>query len=337
MLFFVPTIWQDETHTGTAVPAYYQPYLLEGFMATFTNGPWGCFISQFIQRANYTLWVHNFFIEKDITIYPYTRIDLLSLHMLLNGKLWCKLKGTDDAALLLDTNISHLFHIPGRVRHEAYFEAGMKIMSLHIDFKHDFLEKIAAYHVQLQELLHEATTAPGKAHYQAGVALAAKDIISLEELPEELKKTGGPELYLDGKIEGLLRSYLQRQQQYDRLQLLQKAPFHFTLKDLDGILRIVNTMEAHLDKHYTTRDYIRMSGLNADMIKKGFKYVTGMPLSVYRKRLCMQYAKERIMQQKYSIAQIAAECGFASVSHFISEYKKYWGTTPGSVREASSS
>ena len=333
MLFFVPTIWQNDTHTGTTVPVIYHPYLLEGSMATFTSGPWGCFISQFIQRANYNLWVHNFFIEKDITIYPYSGIDLLSLHMLLRGRLQCVLKGTEDVPVLLDTNISNLFHVPGRVRHEAYFKAGMKVMSLQIDFKNDFLEKAAAHHILLQELLHDAKTEPGRAHYQMGTALNAKDIILLEAIPGELKKTGGPELYLDGKVEELLRSYLQKQQFYDRQQLLQKANFHFAPKDLDGIIRIMNIMEANLNKHYTTRDYIRMTGLNADMIKKGFKYVTGMPLSVYRKQLCMQHAKDRVLQKKYSIQQIAAECGFASVSHFISEYKKYWGTTPGNAKE----
>lgn len=335
MHFFVPTIWEDKTAVSQAVPGHYLPYIFEGSMVTFTSGPWGCFISQHIQRANYNLWIHNFFIEKEIIIYPYNAIDLLSLHMLLRGRLRCILKGTEDVEVSLDTNISSLFHVPGRVRHEAYFKEGMKVMSLHIDFKNEFLEKVATHHILLQELLHEGKTEPGRAHYQTGAALNAKDIILLEDLPEELKKTGGPELYLDGKVEELLRSYLQKQQLYDRQQLLQKANFHFAPKDLDGIIRIMNIMEAHLDKHYTTRDYIRMTGLNADMIKKGFKYVTGVPLSVYRKKLCMQHAKERVMQKKLSIQAIASECGFASVSHFISEYKKYWGTTPGNSKETS--
>ena len=337
MLFFVPTIWEDDTEVSQAVPGHYLPYIFEGSMVTFTSGPWGCFISQLIQRANYNLWVHNFFIEKDIIIYPYTGIDLLSLHMLLRGKLRCVLKGTSDVELLLDTNISNLFHVPGRVRHEAYFKAGMKIMSLHIDFKNDFLEKAALHHVQLQELLHDAKTEPGRGHYQAGSALNAKDLALLEDLPEELKKGAGPELYLDGRVEDLLRSYLQKQQMLNRQALLQTANFHFAQKDLDAIIRIMNIMEAHLDQHYTTRDYISITGLNADMIKKGFKHVTGMPLSVYRKKLCMQHARERVMQKKQTIQQIALECGFMSVSHFISEYKKYWGTTPGNAKDAEES
>jgi len=335
MHFFVPTIWENETEVSQAVPGYYLPYMLEGAVATFTSGSWGCFISQHIQRANYNLWVHHFFIEKDIIIYPYTAIDLLSYHLLLRGNVRCVLKGTEDVPVSLDTNISNLFHVPGRVRHEADFKAGMKVVSLQIDFRNDFIEKVAAHHLQLQELLHAAKTAPGKAHYQGSAALNAKDVILLGDLPEELK-TGGPELYLDGKVEGLLRSYLQKQQLYNRQQLLQGATFHFAPKDLDGILRIISIMEAHLDKHYTTRDYIRMTGLNADMIKKGIKHVTGMPLSAYRKKLYMQHARERVLQQKYSIQQIASECGFTSVSHFISEYKKYWGITPGNDKESRS-
>jgi len=336
MQFFVPLIWHKETTSRQEVPLRYRGLLLAGAQVVFTSGPWGAFISQSIKRRDYTFYEHRFFIAKDIKIYPLTNKHILTLHLMEHGNLDCIMKGAAEQPVRLAARTSQLFYIPGSLRHEIYFPAGVKTVSVQIDFTRQFLENIAGPYPLLQQMLEHSAKFPDAGLQQPSIAMGAEESGVLEELPAALKAPGGAGLYLDSRVQDLLRWHLLKQQQPDRDKILQTAPFHFSPVQLDRVLFVKRLVDARPGRHLLVTELARESGLNKDLLKKGFKHVTGLTLEAYRKKGCMEYSRESLLRKKYTVKQIAAECGFTGSSHFISEFKKYWGVTPGELLKPAS-
>lgn len=336
MQFFVPLIWHKETRSQQEVPPRYRGLLLPGAQVNFTSGPWGAFMSQYIERRDYTFYEHRFFIVKDIKIYPLTKRPVLTLHLMRQGNLDCIMKGAAEQPVRLAAGTSQLFYIPGSLRHEIDFPAGSRTLSLHVDFTRQFLENIAGPYPQLQQLLEHSAKFPDEGIQQPAVAMGAEESGAVEELPEALGIPGAAGLYLDSRVQDLLRWHLSGQRQPDRDKILRTAPFHFSLVQLDRVLFVKTLIDARPGRHLRVAELAMESGLNTDLLKKGFKHVTGLTLEAYRKKGCMEFAKEGLLRKKYTVKQIAAECGFNGSSHFIGEFKKYWGVTPGGLLKPAS-
>lgn len=73
---------------------------------------------------------------------------------------------------------------------------------------------------------------------------------------------------------------------------------------------------------------------NKSYLCVAFKKDTGMTILDCLNTIRIRRAAELIVYSDHSIAQVATQCGFASVSHFNRVFLKYVGTTPGQCRRA---
>ena len=73
---------------------------------------------------------------------------------------------------------------------------------------------------------------------------------------------------------------------------------------------------------------------NKSYLCVAFKKDTGMTILDCLNTVRIRRAAELIVYSDHSIAQVASQCGFASVSHFNRVFLKYVGTTPGQCRRA---
>jgi AraC family transcriptional regulator len=62
-----------------------------------------------------------------------------------------------------------------------------------------------------------------------------------------------------------------------------------------------------------------------------FKEATGVSPHRFRKQLRLERAKYLLDERNWSVTSVAAEVGYSNVSHFISEFKRIFGHTPGST------
>lgn len=69
-------------------------------------------------------------------------------------------------------------------------------------------------------------------------------------------------------------------------------------------------------------------GLNPQYFATLFKKEVGMEPSAYIRQCKMKEAKEILMQMRHPVAQIAEELGYCSASHFIAQFRSYYGITP---------
>jgi len=77
-------------------------------------------------------------------------------------------------------------------------------------------------------------------------------------------------------------------------------------------------------------DLARAVNMSASRFAHVFKDVTGVSPHRFRKQLRLEHAKYLLDEKHWGVSAVAAEVGYTNVSHFISEFKRIFGTTPGS-------
>lgn len=73
-------------------------------------------------------------------------------------------------------------------------------------------------------------------------------------------------------------------------------------------------------------------GISASSLKKYFAQVYGKPISVYMREKRMEHAKQRLLDPKRSILEIAAEAGYENHGKFSAAFRAYEGVTPTEYR-----
>ncbi len=98
--------------------------------------------------------------------------------------------------------------------------------------------------------------------------------------------------------------------------------------------RIVRYMESHYAEDFSLDALAESIDYNKSYLCVAFKKDTHMTIWDCLNTIRIRRAAELIVYSDHSIPQVAAQCGFSSVSHFNRVFLKYVGTTPGQCRRA---
>lgn len=306
MRVFVPTIWEEATTHDHTTPKGLEYLSLAGAEAQFLKGPWGIAFSQLIQRTNYMCWLHYFsIIENNTTLFASAAKESLALLMVRQGRL--------SGSFMLNSYQSTLLWIKGQIRSQWVLPKGETIIA-EFDFNPSFEKGVMP--------------SAGKTAY-----LSRNAQVLLQTMPGNLSAQSAPGLYLDGIAASLLHEHIIQVLQQDDAALLANPPFHFLQKDLNNIRRVKARIDASIDKRWSVKELASFAGTNRDIVNRGFKYVYGQTVHQYWLAISLSYAKELVIGSTESIKNIAAACGFDQYSHFIQQFKKHWGLTPGEMRK----
>ena len=86
------------------------------------------------------------------------------------------------------------------------------------------------------------------------------------------------------------------------------------------------------DPELSTKLIARRLGHNADYVERLFKEVVGFSVGEYILKQRIQMAVTQLQTDYCTVASIAERCGFASVRHFLRQFKKKQGMTPSELR-----
>lgn len=98
--------------------------------------------------------------------------------------------------------------------------------------------------------------------------------------------------------------------------------------------RIIRYLEKHYPEDFSLDALAESIDYNKSYLCVAFKKDTGMTILDCLNTIRIRRAAELIVYSDHSISQVAAQCGFTSVSHFNRVFLKYVGTTPGQCRRA---
>lgn len=108
--------------------------------------------------------------------------------------------------------------------------------------------------------------------------------------------------------------------------------------DLPGeeAVRRIYEVTVYLNEHYadsiSAADCAAMAYMSYSYFSRCFARVTGKSFKEYLNVTRINRAEKAILTSDKSVTEIAGDCGFNSVSYFISTYKRLKGTTPLSLR-----
>lgn len=98
--------------------------------------------------------------------------------------------------------------------------------------------------------------------------------------------------------------------------------------------RIVEWLEEHFSENVSLDDLAAELDYNKTYLCKAYKNDTETTILDTLNMIRIRHAAELITYSDMSLSQVAAECGFATVSHFNRVFHKYVGITPGQCRRA---
>lgn len=101
------------------------------------------------------------------------------------------------------------------------------------------------------------------------------------------------------------------------------------------IQQVMNDVFLHLDGEISLHDLSSRAGVSDSYLSARFKEETGETLSHWVRGKRVQKAKDLLVQENLSIAQVAEQVGILDVSYFIRLFRKETGMTPGEYRSRS--
>jgi two-component system response regulator YesN len=101
----------------------------------------------------------------------------------------------------------------------------------------------------------------------------------------------------------------------------------------DVVGNVIRYMEENLgNSGLSVTDMLSLVPVNQTYLRKMFKEETGKTLNEYLTSLRMEKAKTLIQNTQDKLADIAEQTGYTDVSYFSNCFKKYFGTSPKSLR-----
>jgi len=115
------------------------------------------------------------------------------------------------------------------------------------------------------------------------------------------------------------------------------APQRLALRDRLGVrsaalLRALAAMEAQVEQPHSRGELARRAGVTARQLERLFRRELGRTPGAHYLLLRLERARQLTRQTDLPLAEIAAACGFASLSHFSRSYRARFGAPPRAER-----
>ncbi|MET8249335.1 AraC family transcriptional regulator [Streptomyces sp. NPDC005202] len=115
-----------------------------------------------------------------------------------------------------------------------------------------------------------------------------------------------------------------------RARLVEQAGVHSSRNPVTGAIRYMKDTIQHPILVGDIADAVCMS---ESAFAHLFKQSTGMSPYKFLKQLRLEAARDALLNENKSVTEAASEVGYASLSHFINEFKRHFGETPGTYAE----
>ncbi len=101
------------------------------------------------------------------------------------------------------------------------------------------------------------------------------------------------------------------------------------------VAAVIDLMRESQADHLSIRTLAKGVNLSAARLRQLFKRETGLSPSKYLKQLQMNSAAQLLRSSFLSIKEISFRSGARDTSHFVRDFKKQYGVTPGEFRTRS--
>lgn len=112
-----------------------------------------------------------------------------------------------------------------------------------------------------------------------------------------------------------------------RMKSLQKRRIHSK-----PILLATKFIEKHLTEEINVQKVAQAISLHPDYLSRTFRKIMGITMTDYIKKRRIEVSCHMLLESNASCTQISSFLGFASCSHYIESFKKFYAMTPQEYR-----
>lgn len=131
-------------------------------------------------------------------------------------------------------------------------------------------------------------------------------------------------LYYTGKTYELLSLLFNQNDE----QNIENCPFLSDEEEVVKIKKAKDIIISRMTEPPTLQELADMVGINIKKLKLGFKQIYGDSVFSFLFDYKMEYARKLLDNGSYNVNEVGLKIGYSSASHFISAFKKKFGTTP---------
>jgi AraC-like DNA-binding protein len=131
-------------------------------------------------------------------------------------------------------------------------------------------------------------------------------------------------LYIKGKVYELISLYFNKGTEAD----IEQCPFLVDEENVRRIRQAKEIMIARMSEPPTLKELSDEIGLSLKKLKEGFKQIYGDSVFSFLFDYKMEFARKMLETGKYNVNEVGLKVGYSTASHFITAFKKKYGTTP---------
>ncbi|MCD2258152.1 helix-turn-helix transcriptional regulator [Psychroserpens luteolus] len=131
-------------------------------------------------------------------------------------------------------------------------------------------------------------------------------------------------LYFKGKALELLSLYFNRSEDAD----IEQCPFLVDETNVIKIRKAKDIIIARMAEPPTLQELSEEIGLSLKKLKEGFKQIYGDSVFSFLFDYKMEVARKLLEAGDHNVNEVGLKVGYSTSSHFISAFKKKYGTTP---------
>jgi AraC-like DNA-binding protein len=131
-------------------------------------------------------------------------------------------------------------------------------------------------------------------------------------------------LYFNGKALELLSLYFNRSEDAN----IEQCPFLVDETNVIKIRKAKDIMIARMAEPPTLQELSEEIGLSLKKLKEGFKQIYGDSVFSFLIDYKMEVARKLLEAGNHNVNEVGLKVGYSTSSHFISAFKKKYGTTP---------
>jgi AraC family transcriptional regulator len=152
-----------------------------------------------------------------------------------------------------------------------------------------------------------------------------------QQLLGELTRTGAPNLADHGFVERLANVMIEQTcRVLEGKTARNMPPDALQLGRLQGVLEWIGE---NLSNELSNAELAERAGVSESHFRRIFQEAMGMTPHRYVLRLRLERVHELLTRTSFSIARVAAQCGFNSQSHMTSCFSNAYGITPARARQ----
>lgn len=104
-------------------------------------------------------------------------------------------------------------------------------------------------------------------------------------------------------------------------------------RSIKRVKKAITYMEENFENRISVEDMGKVMGMTPSYFSRFFRQSTGQTFHVCLTRIRLIHARMMLLEQDYSVTEIALNCGFPNVKAFIDAFKKEYQATPAKYKK----